>query len=334
MNKKYRIFIVVILCLVLVVAAGCQQKPATQEEKKEEKSKLDYPTKPITFIVTYSAGGGTDTGVRILHKYAEKYIGQSVVIVNKPGGGGEVGLVEIKNSKNDGYTIGNFNSAHVMAAALREVKYDPLADFEFICQQVEDPRLFAVRADDERFKNFEDFLNYAKENPGQLTIATSGAGTTGHFSIEAFNHFAKVDVKPVHFGGAGESRAAFLGGHVDAIAQTVGEVKQMVEEGQARIIAIAAEERLDLFPDTPTFMEKGIDLVIASSRGICAPAGTPKEIVDYLADAYKKAMEEPEYIEEMNKLGLPIKYLPPDKFRKSMEKASELYKTLVEVIEQ
>jgi tripartite-type tricarboxylate transporter receptor subunit TctC len=318
-----------ILCFMLIILAGCQK---TVQEPVQEEKKLEYPTKPVTFIVTYSAGGGTDTGVRVLTKYAEKHLGQSIVVVNKPGGGGEVGLVEIANSPNDGYTIGNFNSAGAMAAALREVKYDPLKSFESICLQVSDPRLFAVRADDDRFKTFEDFLNYAKENPKKLTIGTSGAGTTGHYSIEAFNYFANVEVVPVHFGGAGESRAAFLGGHVDAIAQTVGEVKQMVEEGQAKVVAIAAEERIDVFPDVPTFKEKGIDLVIASNRGIVAPAGTPKEIIDLLANTFKAAMEEPGYIEEMNKLGLPIKYLPPEKFKALTEKEVELYKKLVEVI--
>ena len=181
-----------------------------------------YPSKPITVIVSFAAGGGTDIGSRILLKYAEKFVGKPLTVVNIDGGGSEVGVTQVKNSPNDGYTIGGFNSASIMLTSQRTAQYDPVADFEPICLQVNDPRLFAFRADDDRFNTLEELVSYAKEHPGELLIGTSGAGTTGHFSIEAFNYYAGVDVRPVHFGGAGESKAAFLGGHVDGIAQTVG----------------------------------------------------------------------------------------------------------------
>lgn len=296
-------------------------------------AQAQYPEKSIQVIVTYSAGGGTDVGVRVLSKYLEPIIGESLVIVNREGGGGEVGWVEIANAKNDGYTIGNFNNAAIMANAMRETMYDPLNDFEFIALNVSDPRLFAVRADDDRFKNFDDFLQYAKENPGVITMGTSGAGTTGHYSLEAFNNFADVEVTHVGFGGAGKSRAAFLGGHVDSINQTVGEVTAMVEEGTARVLVVMAEERLPQWPDVPTLKEKGIDIVFASNRGMCAPAGTPKEIIDFLSESIKQAMEDPGFLEEMGNIGLPVKYLGPEEYRANNEKEVELFKLLVSIIQ-
>ena len=349
-RKVISLLLVMTLCFMLTV--GCaQQTPssqttteqttteqanteqATDKTTEEEKvTSLDYPKRPITMIVSFAAGGGTDIGTRLLMKYAEKYVGQPITVTNISGGGSEVGVTQLKNSTNDGYTVGGFNSASIMLTSQREAQYDPIQDFEPICLQVNDPRLFAVRADDDRFNTLDDFIKYAKENPGDLTIGTSGAGTTGHFSIEALNYYADVQIEPVHFGGAGESKAAFLGGHVDAIAQTVGEVTQMVLDGQAKVIGILSDERLEQFSDVQTFKEAGVDLVMNSARGYVAPKGTPKEIVDFLADAFKKAMDEPDYIEEMESMGLPIKYLGPEEYKQFNIDEKESYDELVKVV--
>lgn len=326
--KKLLVASLVILVLVSLLVGCRQNQPAATKEDPLK----DYPNRPITVIVTFSAGGGTDIGVRLLMRYAEKHLGQSTAVVNIDGGGSEVGAVEIKNSKPDGYTIGNFNSATIMLTSVRQAMFDPLKDFEPICLMVLDPRLFAVRTGDDRFKTIEDFLAFAKANPGKIAIGTSGAGTTGHFSIEALNHFANIKVLPIHFGGAGESKAAFLGGHVDAITQTVGEVTGMVKDGQARVLAVLSDTRLEEWPDIPTFKELGIDLQMASARGFVAPAGTPREIIDFLANAFKKAMEEPGFIEEANKLGLPIKFLGPDEYREWNKNEKALYDEMVKLI--
>jgi len=270
-----------------------------------------YPSKPITVIVSFAAGGGTDIGSRILLKYAEKFVGRPLTVINIDGGGSEVGVTQLKNSPNDGYTIGGFNSASVMLTSQRKAQYDPVADFEPICLQVNDPRLFAFSTKDDRFNTLEELVAYAKAHPGEILIGTSGAGTTGHFSIAAFNHYAGVDVKPVHFGGAGESKAAFLGGHVDGIAQTIGEVTQMVQEGQAKVVGILSDARFPQFPDAQTFKEIGIDLVMNSARGYVAPKGTPMAIVEFLAECFRQAMEDPEYLKQMENMGLPTVYLPP-----------------------
>ncbi|MBN1827586.1 MAG: tripartite tricarboxylate transporter substrate binding protein [Deltaproteobacteria bacterium] len=295
---------------------------------------IDYPKKPVTMIVPFKAGGGTDIGSRIVANYAEKNLGQPLIVKNVDGGGSEVGVSQMVRSKPDGYTICGFNSASVTLTLLRKASYDALNDVEPICLLVSDPRLFAVRANDDRFKTAADFIKYAKENPEKLTIGTSGAGTSGHLSILVMNKAAGIKAKPVHFKGAGASKAAFLGGHIDAVAQTFGEVWEMVRTGQARVIAQATEERLKELPDVPTFKEAGINLVISSNRGLAAPKGTPKEIVDKIADAFKQASENPKYLEDMAKIGLPVKYLGPEEFGKLNKLEHDTYSAIADELKK
>lgn len=332
---RFVLFALLILVVVSFALAGCQQEATPPDNGNgDSNGDLDYPTRPITCIVTYSAGGGTDVGIRVILKYLEPIINGSVAVVNVEGGGGEVGWVEIMNADNDGYTIGNFNSAAIMATVMRGTQYDPMDDFEFISLNVSDPRLFVVRADDDRFPDFEAFLQYVKDNPGEFTMATSGPNTTGHYAIEAFNYFAETEIEPIHFDGAGSSAAAFLGAHVDGIGQTVGEVTGMVADGTARVLCVMSEERLPQWPDVPTVKEYGIDVVMASNRGLCAPAGTPQEIIDLLADAVKQVMENPDFIKEMENLGLPLMYLGPDDYRAFNQQEFDLFELLVEIVSE
>lgn len=288
-----------------------------------------YPAKPVTLIVPFSAGGGTDIGARALISAAEKHFGQSFVIRNVEGGGSEVGISQMVRSAPDGYTIAAFNSASVVLTTMRKASYCAIKDISPIALVVSDPRLIVVRSDDKRFKTAKDFIQYARDNPDRLTIGTSGAGTTGHFSIEFMNRVAGVKAKPVHFRGAGESRVAFLGGHIDAENLTYGETKGMLVAGQARVILAATEERMKELPDVPTFREIGIDLVISSNRGFAAPRGTPKEIIDRLADAFRKASADPEYLKQMAKLGLPVRFAGPDEWAKLIKGEFEEYSRLV-----
>jgi len=293
-----------------------------------------FPEKPVTFIVPFKAGGGTDIGTRIMAKYAEKYLGQPLIVKNVDGGGSEVGVSQMLRSKPDGYTIGGFNSASTTLTVLRKASYDAVEDVAPVCLMVSDPRLFAVRADDERFKTAQDFFDYARKNPGKLTIGTSGAGTSGHLSIMVMNKAAGIKAKPVHFKGAGASRAAFLGGHIDAIAQTTGEVNSMEKSSTIKVIAIAIEERDPTLPDVPTFKEIGIDLVISSNRGVAAPRNTPQKIIDTLADAFKKASNDPGYIADMAKMGLPVKYMGPTEFGNLIKHEKMIYSEIAEDLKQ
>ncbi len=325
MKIRVSIYFLIVMMVLVSVAAGCAKQPTVPSESPGESQDIKFPEKPVTLIVPFAAGGGTDIGTRILTKYAEKYLGQPIVVKNVSGGGSEVGVTQMLNSPPDGYTIGGFNSASVTLTTMRKANYHPIDDVAPICLVVSDPRLFAIRANETKFTDAESFIQYARENPNKLTIGTSGAGTSGHLSILVMNKAAGIEAQPVHFGGAGESKAAFLGGHIDAIAQTYGEVLGMIKDGSAKVVAVATEERMPELPDVPTFKEVGIDLVIASNRGIAAPKDTPKEIIDILAEAFRKASEDPEYVAEMQKMGLPAKYLGPEEFGKLIRAEYEIY---------
>ena len=289
----------------------------------------DYPAKPITLIVPFAAGGGTDIGTRVASKAAEKFMGRPFVIQNVDGGGSEVGVSQMVRSKPDGYTLAGFNSASVILTTMRKASYHPINDVAPICLMVSDPRLFVVRADDKRFSTPAEYIKYAKDNPERLTIGTSGAGTSGHLSLLFMNKAAGVKAKHVGFGGAGESKAAFLGGHIDSVTQTYGEVLGMLKDGKVKIIAAATEQRMKELPNVPTFKEAGIDLVISSNRGFAAPKATPKAIIDKLADAFKKASADPEYLKQMEKMGLPAQYLGPEEFGKLIKREYEEYAVVV-----
>jgi tripartite-type tricarboxylate transporter receptor subunit TctC len=321
MGKRYLVWTLKLLFVVMV--AGCLMGADWGASAKT------YPARPVTLIVPFAAGGGTDIGTRIAVKAAEKYFPKAIVVQNIDGGGSEVGVSQMVRSKPDGYTVAGFNSASIILTTMRKASYNPVTDISPICLVVSDPRLFAVRADDSRFKTASDFINYAKDNPEKLTIGTSGAGTSGHLAILVMNQAAQVKAKPVHFGGSGESRAAFLGGHIDALAQTYGEVLGMLKDGKVKIIAVATDARMKELPDVPTFKEIGINLVISSNRGFAAPKGTPTEIIEKLDEAFKKASSDPDYLEQMAKMGLPAKYLGPAEFGNLIKEEYEIYSGVV-----
>ena len=294
---------------------------------------FDYPTRPIYVIVAYSAGGGTDVGARILAKVAEKYIPQPLVIINKPGAGGEIGWTELANAKPDGYTIGMVNPPTILLLPYqRKVGYKN-SDFKYIINIVEDPGTLCVSTDSP-YKNIDDFIKAAEENPGILTIANAGVGTDAYMSIIVFEKEAKISVISVPFKGGGPARTAVLGGHVDANIMKVGEAKRDVESKQIRVLAVMAEERSPEFPNVPTFREKGYDVIMASCRGIAAPKGVDDYVVKYLHDKLKNTMEDPEFIALMEKTGIPLKYLGSEEYVNYCVKLENVYGPLWSEMEE
>ena len=284
----------------------------------------DYPNKPIDVIVAYAAGGGTDVGARILAKAAKKYISQPLVIVNKPGAGGEVGFMALAQAKPDGYSIGFINPPTiVMLPFQRKVGYQ-MSDFKYIINIMEDVGCLSVRAES-KYQTIEDFIKAAREKPGEVTVGNAGAGSDAHMTVLDIAKRANISVNPVPFKGASEARTAAMGGHVDAVVMKVGEAKPYVESNQIRILAIAAGERLKDFPQVPTFREKGILTAMTTTRAIAGPAGIPDAAVKYLHDQLKKTMEDPEFIELTQKTGVYMKYMTAEEYKKYIAGLEETY---------
>ena len=306
--------ITVVLCLVGILAATLAASAQA----------ANYPKDPVELIVAYSAGGGTDTGARMLTKVAAKYIPQPLVVVNKPGAGGEIGFTALAKAKPDGYTIGFINPpSTVLLPLMRKTGYQ-MSDFKFIINIVLDPGLLAVRTDSP-FKTLDDFIKAAKAKPGELSISNAGVGSDAHMSIIDFAEKAGIKVNPVPFKGAAPARTAALGGHVDAVVMKVGETKTYVQSKQARVLAVMADKRVKDFPDVPTFKEKGLNVIMAASRGIAGPKAMPDSVAKYLHDKLKKTIEDPEFIAMMNKTGIAISYMGPDEYKKFCDQLVNTY---------
>lgn len=254
----------------------------------------DFPSKPITLIVPWAAGGSTDTCMRVLADNAQKFLGQPVVVENKPGGGGTVGpATMVATAKPDGYTLsqipmGVFRLPHTM-----KTTWDPLKDFTWVIQLTGYTYGIVVKKD-APWKTLKELLDYAKANPGKVTYATPGVGVMQHVTMEKLAQ--KEGIKWVHVPQKGgiEVITATMGGHVMVGAETSGWAPQ-VESGDLRLLAIWTAERSKKWPEVPTLKELGYGIVASSPFGIAGPKGMDPSVVAILHDAFKKAMDEPSF---------------------------------------
>jgi tripartite-type tricarboxylate transporter receptor subunit TctC len=328
MKKNRLLSLVLILTLVVVLLAACTSSPTTTTGDVKKAPESKYPEKPVTIIVPYGPGGAADTGIRILTKYAEKNFGQSFVVQNVEGAGGEVGFSQMVRSEPNGYTLGNMTIGHVTLTTTRKASYDPITDIQPISLMVSDPAFIVLRADDNRFNSFEDIVKYASENPNKFTMGTSGAGASDHIATLAMNKTKGIEINPVHFGGIAEGKAAFLGGHVDSFMPSLSDVKSLIADKKVKLIAVSADKRLEAFPDVPTFAENGLQAPITSTRGIVAPQGTPPEVLAMLEDVFKKTMEDPEFLADMEKAGLNVTFLPSGEYKELIKSQYDFFSAM------
>ena len=286
---------------------------ATAQEK--------YPSKPINLIVGYPAGGTTDLGARALALAAGKILGQPVVILNKPGGASSVAMASLKNEKSDGYTLGILSSGAVLSQHLRKVPYDSAKDFTPIMQYAVYLYGLVVRADSP-WKTFQEFINYAKANPGKIRYSTGGSGTPQHLVMERLALKEKIKWTHIPFQGNGPAVTALLGAHVEASPGT-SEWKPHVEAGRLRLLAVFGENRMTDFPNAPTLLELGYDIVAPSLICIVGPKGLSPQVIQTLHGAFKKAMEDPDFI-NVNKQGdMPLIYRGPEDLAKHLLQMNE-----------
>lgn len=271
-----------------------------------------YPERPITLIVPFPPGGGTDLSARLIVPYIEKYLGGSarIVVINKGGAGGDIGAGEIAKAKPDGYTIGFMNVPNTMMKSHERATTWNLASFVPIANLVFDPAVFATRPG-AKYKTLAEIVAEAKKRPGEIPISSAGAGSNTHLDLIAFEDAAEVKLLHVPFEGGGQSRTALLGGHVELMASALGDVQRFIEQGQLVALAIGSKTRFPLAPNIPTFTEQGFAVVGGSSRGLIAPKGTPQEYIDALAQATEKALKDPELVKKANDIALPLDFMGP-----------------------
>ena len=277
-----------------------------------------YPAKPVTMVVPWPAGGSTDIVMRAISEAAGKHLGQPIVIDNKPGASGTLGpAVVAATAKPDGYTLAQMPITVMRLPLMQKVSWDARKDFTYVVHLTGYTFGITAKADGP-FKSWQDVIAFAKENPGKLTYATPGTGTSLHIGMEQIAARAGIQLTHVPFKGGAETNAAVLGGHTSLQADSTG-WKPLVEGGQLRLLAIWTAERSQVWPDTPTLKELGYPFVFDSPFGIAGPKGMDPEVVRKLHDAFKKALEEPTVIEMMAKYDMVPRYLDTEGYRKAVE---------------
>ena len=265
---------------------------------------LDYPTKTIQIIVPYPPGGSNDITARILDTKLASLLGRPVIVVNKPGGGGAVGIKFAASAKPDGYTILTSPPGIVMIPILNPGIGFKLEDFIPICPAVSIPTVITVKTD-APWKTLNDLIQEGKRNPGKLTYSSAGPGTTPHFAGELFKFETNTDIVHVPMGGEAPAVTGLLGGHVNLSFVSLGAVSEHLKAGTLRALALMYPRRIKDFPDIPTTKELGYPkLFTIVWHGYFFPAKTPKEIVEKVAKAFETALKDKEVINNIEKAGM------------------------------
>jgi len=287
----------------------------------------DYPKKAITAIVAFNPGGGTDIAARVILKFAEKYMGTSFVVENKPGAGGAVGFTAIAMASKDGYTIGMINPPTVLLKPIQEgnlVKYT-LDDFEPIANFVSDPGACVVPPDSP-FKSLKDLIAAAKANPNTIRMGYGGPGTSEALTLRNFEQVNGIKVRKVPFEGTGPQLTALLGKNIDVMFTNASEIVSQYESKSVRVLAVGAAKRIDMMPDVPTYKEAGFDAVQIAMRGLAAPKGIDPKSLQLLSEAMRKTFEDPEFKKKAAELLLPLDYMGPEQFKKTLQELDTFYR--------
>jgi len=256
---------------------------------------VQYPTKQIHMWVGFAAGGSTDILCRSISNAAEKILGQPIIVENKPGGGGALLLGLLSSVRPDGYTAATTSDTpFTRAPHLINVKYDSMKDFSPIIRLGLQRQGVVVKADSS-FKKFQDLVDYARKNPGQVTYGTPGPGTTPHLAMEKIALHEKVKFQHVPFQGDTPAMSAILGGHV--MAASTGALGWMshVKAGSLRLILVYESEGIEQFPEAQTFKKLGYEFEVPTAQMISVPKDVPKPIIDKLIAVFSEAMMSPQF---------------------------------------
>jgi tripartite-type tricarboxylate transporter receptor subunit TctC len=301
-----RICAVIFLCLFCVLAVA-----------------QDYPSRPITMIVPFPPGGVADIVGRPLAATLEKTLKQPIVVVNRTGAGGALGIREAARAAPDGYTLlMGLSSISIFPVAERINGKPPsyeMKDFAPIALITADPTVLVVRADGP-YKTVKDFVDAAKANPGKINYSSSGVYGTLHVAMEIFANAAGIRLFHVPYGGGGPAVTALLGGQVEALASGPAAAVGQIRGGKMRALATWSDKRLEMLPELPTFKELGYDAEFYIWSGMFTPAATPAPIVNRLREAVRTAANSPEFRNAMEKVSTPVRYLDAPEFARYWER--------------
>jgi tripartite-type tricarboxylate transporter receptor subunit TctC len=274
-----------------------------------------YPSRPIKFVVPFPPGGNLDFVARSLQPKMQEVLGQPVLIDNKGGAAGMIGLEFASRQPGDGYTIvlGNTGTIAINLSVYPKIPYDPVKDFVPIGITTTNA-LMATIAGNVPAGNIQEFVAYAKKNPGKLNFGISGAGSGPHFGAEMFKRAAGLDIPVVFYKGSGPVMQDLLGGQVQVTMDAPSVTMAQVKAGKLKAIAVTGSTRLASLPDVPTFEQAGFNVPAGGFQGVLAPAGTPPEAVAKLSQALNAALNQPEVKEKFSAAGLDAVTSTPAEF--------------------
>ena len=320
---KKRVLIALMAFLLCISLAACGGSA----------SAADFPTKPVTLIVPYGAGGTSDVNARIMSLYFPKYFNnQPLIVLNQPGGATTIGLNELVNSPADGYTIGWLSIPGITQPLINFTDYDYLEDLDHITQHNYKPQGLYAKTDS-RFKTLQDVVDYAKENPGTLTYGHSSEGGPTHLMVEIFCDIAGIEMIAIPFDGTSAVITAFLGGHIDFGAGALGDIVGYIDSGEASMLVVAQDKREPgQYSEIPTFRELGYEVIMPMWDGISVPKGTPPEVQKILSEGMRNILTDPEFVAQMEELFVTPFWTTPEGFYNSMRAQTEVMRPILEAL--
>jgi len=308
--------------LVLVVAALAAGGPIAVALAQS------YPTRAVEFIIPFAPGGPTDTAIRLIQPVLSANLGQPVVLVNKAGGGGAIGMDGVAKAKPDGYTLAATvrSTLTILPATQPDVPYK-ISDFAPIGTYALDSQVITVKSG-APWKTLDELIDHVKRNPGKLTYGSAGQGTNSFFTMELLKQAYGLDVAHVPFGGSGPVKNAVLGGHVHVGATALSPVLSVIRSGDLTPLVTSATRRNPAIPTVPTLTDKGQgEIALSTWAELWAPAKTPKPVMDRLVQALDRTMKDPAVVAAIEKAGLQVEYNDPVATQKLVERENEVVRT-------
>ncbi|CAM4038287.1 Bug family tripartite tricarboxylate transporter substrate binding protein [Bordetella tumulicola] len=317
---KRRAFNRCIVSALLGGAAALAAIPVAQAQ--------NFPSRPVELVVTFAAGGGTDALARAMADASRKHFPQTIVVLNKPGAAGGIGLTDVAHSKPDGYKLALVTADMVIIPHLGLTK-TTYENFTPIIQLNADPSAITVAANSP-YNTIEEFLDAARAKPEMMQVGNAGVGSIWHLAAAALEDKTGTKFNHIPFNGGNPAVLALLGGHIDAVAVSPAEVIQYVKAGKLKTLAVMADKRVEGFENVPTLKERNIDLSIGTWRGIAAPKGTPQPVLDTLGDAFRKAAAEDSLKKFMAEQNLGYVVADQKNFTEQIERDNATFKALIE----
>ncbi|MDM0021230.1 tripartite tricarboxylate transporter substrate binding protein [Variovorax saccharolyticus] len=299
--------------------------PSLAQEKPEA-----YPSRPIRVMIGFAPGGSTDAPMRVLAEKAGAILKQPVVIENKPGAGGVIPTQTLQAAVPDGYTLAIAPAGVYRLPYTHAIKWDPSKDLTYVIGLTGYAFGIVVPADSE-IKSLNDFVAYAKANPGKLTYSTPGIATTNHLTMEQVSRHYGIKLNHIPYKGSAESLQAIVAGQVDSAAETSAFVPY-VDAGKLRLIAVWGSKRMSRYPNVPTLKESGLDIVQTSPWGLVGPRGMDPVIAARLHDAFKQAMGTKEFKDVLARFDMEADYKAPKDYQAFAVESMKREKEILEVL--